>query len=44
MTEAFENCALAMFNYMTPLKGIGADPALTRQAGAPLAGLLVPQP
>ncbi|EFN55786.1 hypothetical protein CHLNCDRAFT_14100, partial [Chlorella variabilis] len=31
LTEAFENVALCMFNYMTPLKGIAIDPALTRR-------------
>jgi hypothetical protein len=30
MEEAFANAALAMFNYMTPLEGVGVDPALTR--------------
>ncbi|PRW57244.1 archease-like [Chlorella sorokiniana] len=30
LREAFENVGLCMFNYMTPLKGIGIDPALTR--------------
>lgn len=28
--EAFEQAALAMFNYMTPLKGIEVDESLTR--------------
>ena len=32
LQEAFENVGLCMFNYMTPLKGIGIDPALTRCA------------
>lgn len=32
LREAFENVGLCMFNYMTPLKGIGIDPALTRCA------------
>lgn len=30
LREAIENVGLCMFNYMTPLKGIGVDPALTR--------------
>lgn len=36
LQEAFENVGLCMFNYMTPLKGIGIDPALTRCAALPL--------
>lgn len=31
LREAFENVALCMFNYMTPLKGIIVDPAQTRE-------------
>ncbi|KAL4420217.1 hypothetical protein ABPG77_011041 [Micractinium sp. CCAP 211/92] len=31
LREAFENVALCMFNYMTPLKGISVDPAQTRR-------------
>mmetsp|Transcript_36861 Transcript_36861/g.51192 ORF Transcript_36861/g.51192 Transcript_36861/m.51192 type:complete len:213 (+) Transcript_36861:273-911(+) len=30
LEEAFEGCALAMFNYMTPLSGVSVDETLTR--------------
>ncbi|KAK9832631.1 hypothetical protein WJX81_005651 [Elliptochloris bilobata] len=31
LEEAFQNVALAMFNYMTPLEGIAVDESLTRE-------------
>lgn len=30
MQQAFEQVALAMFNYMTPLSGVSIDPSSTR--------------
>ena len=38
LEEAFENVALCMFNYMTPLAGIAVDESLTRWAAGCPAG------